>query len=111
MTSNPEIARDEAAKLHDNHDTIWITRSPKKAKSWTRSQRIGEQRAGIIASGKGGRLPAEGLFPSLKPKIANWMLEPPEDIRSPNMLETVQNQFQIQGLELDYTIVCWDADL
>jgi len=27
------------------------------------------------------------------------------------MLETVQNQFQIQGLELDYTIVCWDADL
>ncbi|MDG1401000.1 MAG: DUF2075 domain-containing protein, partial [Candidatus Binatia bacterium] len=28
-----------------------------------------------------------------------------------NMLETVQNQFQIQGLEIDYAIVCWDADL
>jgi len=27
------------------------------------------------------------------------------------MLETVQNQYMIQGLELDYTIVCWDADL
>jgi DUF2075 family protein len=26
-------------------------------------------------------------------------------------LETVQNQYQIQGLELDYCIVCWDADL
>ena len=22
----------------------------------------------------------------------------------------IQNQFQIQGLELDYTLVCWDAD-
>jgi len=111
MTSDSENARNEAAKLHDNQDTIWITRSLKKAKSWTRSHRVGEQRSGIIASGKGGRLPAEGLFPALKPKIANWMLEPSGDIRSSNMLETVQNQFQIQGLELDYTIVCWDADL
>jgi len=111
MTSDSENARNGAVKLHDNQDTIWITRSLKKAKSWTRSHRVGEQRAGIIASGKGGRLPAEGLFPTLKPKIANWMLEPSGDIRSSNMLETVQNQFQIQGLELDYTIVCWDADL
>jgi DUF2075 family protein len=27
------------------------------------------------------------------------------------MLETVQNQYQVQGLELDYTLVCWDGDL
>ena len=57
------------------------------------------------------RLAADGLFANLKPSIAHWMLSPMGDIRSSNMLETVQNQFQIQGLELDYTIVCWDADL
>jgi hypothetical protein len=39
------------------------------------------------------------------------MLAPSTDIRSSNALETVQNQYQIQGLELDYCIVCWDADL
>jgi DUF2075 family protein len=39
------------------------------------------------------------------------MLAPSSDIRSSNSLETVQNQYQIQGLELDYSIVCWDADL
>jgi DUF2075 family protein len=56
-------------------------------------------------------LAAEGLFVDLKPDIAKWMLAPSSDIRSSNALETVQNQFQVQGLELDYSIVCWDADL
>ena len=39
------------------------------------------------------------------------MLAPSSDVRSSNALETVQNQYQIQGLELDYSIVCWDVDL
>jgi DUF2075 family protein len=51
------------------------------------------------------------LFVDYKPDIATWMLAPSGDIRSSNALETVQNQYQIQGLELDYSIVCWDADL
>src|SRR5690606_20232592 len=46
-----------------------------------------------------------------KPSIADWMLCPDGDVRSSNTLETIQNQFQVQGLELDYTIVCWDLDL
>ncbi len=46
-----------------------------------------------------------------KPDIATWMLAPSSDVRSSNALETVQNQYQIQGLELDYSIVCWDVDL
>jgi hypothetical protein len=69
------------------------------------------ERVGLIASGQARRLAAEGLFVDLKPDIANWMLAPSEDIRSSNTLETVQNQYQVQGLELDYTVVCWDADL
>jgi hypothetical protein len=47
----------------------------------------------------------------LKPDIAAWMLAPSGDVRSANMLESVQNQYQVQGLELDYTVVCWDGDL
>ena len=65
----------------------------------------------MIASGQGRRLAAEGLFVDLKPDIASWMLAPSGDIRSSNALETVQNQYRIQGLEIDYAIVCWDIDL
>ena len=111
LTENPQKSLNEAILLEEQKNTIWVTRDLSKARDWVRSYRIGEERAGLIASGKGGRLQAEGVFPSMKPDIAKWMLSPTEDIRSSNMLETAQNQFQIQGLELDYTIVCWDADL
>ena len=97
--------------LVENGNTILLTRCIKDARNWSRSLTIGGQRSGLIASGQGRRLAAEGLFVDSKPDIADWMLAPSSDIRSSNALETVQNQYQIQGLELDYSIVCWDADL
>jgi DUF2075 family protein len=33
-----------------------------------------------------------------------------DDVRSSYMLEDVVSEFDIQGLELDYSIVAWDAD-
>ncbi len=100
-----------AQTLHEKGDTVWLTRNLWTAKKWTRERRVGHERAGIIASAQARRLAAEGLFVDLKPDIASWMLTPSGDVRSANMLETVQNQYQIQGLELDYSIVCWDGDL
>jgi hypothetical protein len=100
-----------AHALDTRGDSVWLTRDLGVARRWVRERRVGEERAGIIASGQARRLAAEGLFVDLKPSIAEWMLAPSGDARSSNMLETVQNQFQVQGLELDFTIVCWDADL
>ena len=100
-----------ARDLDARDDTVWITRSLAAARQWIRGRRVGQERAGIIASGQARRLAAEGLFVDLKPDIAAWMLSPGGDVRSANMLETVQNQYQVQGLELDYTAVCWDGDL
>lgn len=100
-----------AAQALEPNDSVWLTRDLVLAKSWARSRRVGEERIGLIGSGKGSRLAAEGLFVGLKPSISDWMLCPDGDVRSSNSLETIQNQFQIQGLELDYTIVCWDLDL
>lgn len=97
--------------LADEGHQIILTRDLATARAWARSHRVGDERAGLIASGQARRLAAEGLFVDQKPSIAQWMLAPSGDIRSSNMLESVQNQFQIQGLELDYTVVCWDADL
>ena len=96
-------------EAHGN--TIWLTRDLSTAKKWARINSVAGQRCGLIASGQARRLASEGLFVDYKPDIATWMLAPSTDIRSSNALETVQNQYQIQGLELDYCIVCWDADL
>jgi hypothetical protein len=111
LGNRPEAAAVLADKLATKGDTIWITRSLSEARRWVRERRVGAERTGVIASGQARRLAAEGLFVELKPDIANWMLAPDGDVRSGNMLETVQNQYQIQGLELDYAIVCWDGDL
>lgn len=111
LSDRVEAAASLARDLDARGDTVWVTRSLAAARQWVRELRVGQERAGIIASGQARRLAAEGLFVDLKPDIAAWMLAPGGDVRSANMLETVQNQYQVQGLELDYTVVCWDGDL
>lgn len=111
LNDRTDAAAQVAHELDKRGDTVWITRSLSIARCWVRERRVGEERAGIIASGQARRLAAEGLFVDLKPDIAAWMLAPSGDVRSANMLEAVQNQYQVQGLELDYTVVCWDGDL
>jgi hypothetical protein len=110
LTNRPGDALAIAGRIDASH-TIWLTRDLQRAKAWVREKRVGDETAGIVASGQARRLAAVGLFVDLKPSIAHWMLAPSGDIRSSNMLETVQNQFQVQGLEMDYALVCWDADL
>lgn len=105
------VAQSLAKTLAKNKNTIWVTRSLESARKWAKFMTVGGQRSGLIASSQARRLAAEGLFVDYKPDIATWMLAPSTDIRSSNALETVQNQYYIQGLELDYCVVCWDADL
>jgi DUF2075 family protein len=40
----------------------------------------------------------------------HWFLDGKEDIRSSYYLEDVATQFDVQGLELDWACVTWDAD-
>lgn len=111
LEDHPFEARRLASELDREGHTIWLTRELQTAREWARAQRVGEERVGVIASGQARRLAAEGLYVELKPPIDKWMLTPTGDPRSSNMLETVQNTYQIQGLELDYSVVGWDVDL
>ncbi len=111
LKSDVSGARLAADELGKRSDCVWITRNLDEARRWAKRQTVGTQRCGLIASGQARRLAAEGLFVELKPSIADWMLAPSSDVRSSNALETVQNQFQVQGLELDFCVVCWDVDL
>jgi hypothetical protein len=111
LNDDVNLAKSLAIEMDQHNNPVLLTRSLKVAREWARAHTVGSQRSGLIASGQARRLAAEGLFVDYKPDIATWMLAPSSDVRSSNALETVQNQYQIQGLELDYSIVCWDADL
>ena len=41
----------------------------------------------------------------------HWFLNDRSDIRSSDYLEDVATEFDVQGLELDWACVCWDANI
>lgn len=90
---------------------IYITRDINKAKTWVRKQVRGSQRCGVLACSSAQRLKPEGIYVPTEIDVKNWFLAPCEDLRSSNRLEIVASEFKVQGLELDWTVVCWDADL
>ena len=89
---------------------ILLTRNLVEAKKWVKEQCQGTTRYGLIASSGGLRLKPFGIFVKNDVSIANWFLNGKDDVRSSYYLEDVVSEFDIQGLELDYTIVAWDAD-
>jgi len=89
---------------------IRITRNLSQAKQWIKGQSRGNETKGVIASSGAIRLKPEGLFVKNKLSASNYFLNKPEDIRSCHFLEDVATEFDIQGLELDWCLVCWDAD-
>jgi len=52
-----------------------------------------------------------GVWVQSKIDAVTWFLNDAEDVRSSYFLEDTATEFDIQGLELDWTIVCWDANL
>lgn len=90
---------------------ICMTRNLEKAKTWVRKQGIGSQRYGITASSGAKRLRRYGVWVQKKVDAPKWFLNGKDDIRSSYFLEETATEFDIQGLELDWTILCWDANL
>jgi len=96
---------------HLNKYEIVITRDLEKARDWLRHKCKGTRRMGLVASSGGRRLRACGLEVKLDLEAEHWFLNPRSDIRSSYFLEIPATEFGIQGLELDWVGVCWDADL
>ena len=90
---------------------MFLTRDLQSAKIWLKQKARGTERYGIIASSKAQRLKPFGLNVKAEIDPANWFLKGKSDIRSSFYLEDVATEFQVQGLELDWTCVAWDADL
>ncbi|SNR23236.1 Uncharacterized conserved protein [Flavobacterium sp. ov086] len=90
---------------------IKITRDLDKARNWLRISAKGSERIGVVASSGGIRLRPFGLNVKAKIDAPIWFLNDKDDIRSSYFLEEVATEFDIQGLELDWTCVAWDGDL
>jgi len=90
---------------------IVLTRDLDKARKWLKSKCKGSRRMGLVASSGARRLRPYGLEVKLDLEEAEWFLNGRDDIRSSYYLEIPATEFGIQGLELDWVGVCWDADL
>jgi hypothetical protein len=90
---------------------IVVTRDIGKAREWLRSTARGTERYGILASSGGIRLRPIGINVKVETDVVNWFLNGADDIRSSYFLEEAATEFDVQGLELDWTCVVWDADL
>jgi len=101
----------ESYELVSSDYPIAITRDLGRAKEWLRSKARGTERFGLVASSGAMRLKPMGL--NLKAKIdpVTWFLNGKDDVRSSYYLEDVATEFDIQGLELDWTCVAWDSNL
>ncbi|CRX37958.1 DUF2075 domain-containing protein [Estrella lausannensis] len=111
-TLNGEV--DTAKRLYHEFEQnypIVITRCLQKAKKWLRQKARGSERYGLIASSSAIRLKPYGINVKQKVDPTHWFLNHSEDIRSSYYLEDVATEFDIQGLELDWTCLSWDADL
>ena len=104
-----EQARELYQRIKDKYP-VCMTRDLKTAKKWVREQCQGTTRYGMLASSGALRLKPEGIFVKNEINVANWFLNGKDDVRSSYYLEDVVSEFDIQGLELDYSIVAWDAD-
>ena len=92
---------------------IVLTRSMDKAREWLRQQARGTQQTGILISKVSARFKplAVHVLPQSENNAVHWFLEDKTDVRSSNYLEEAATEIQVQGLEVDFACVLWDADM
>jgi hypothetical protein len=108
VAGDASAARISIKKL-DQYPLV-ITRDLESARVWLRNRSRGSERIGLVASSNGMRLKPVGVFVKAKIEPATWFLAEKDDVRSSYALEDVATEFDIQGLELDWVGMCWDAN-
>ena len=90
---------------------IALTRDLDKAKRWIRAHARGSERFGLVASSGAQRLKPHAIDVRVAINPTHWFLNNSEDTRSSFYMEDAATEFQVQGLELDWVCITWDADL
>ena len=92
---------------------IVLTRDMATARKWLHDKVRGTERTGVLVTKESARFKplAIHILPSGDENAVHWFLEDKSDTRSSNYLEDAATEIQVQGLELDYTCLLWDADM
>ena len=92
---------------------IVLTRDMAKARKWLHDKVRGTERTGVLVTKESARFKplAIHILPAGDENAVHWFLDDKDDVRSSNYLEDAATEIQVQGLELDYTCLLWDADM
>lgn len=96
---------------------MYLTQSLDQAERYVQTRYSGEpqKRFGLLASSRAKNLERygvrNGFEDTRKLRQAKWYNEPSDSPESCCALEAVATEFDAQGLELDFPIVCWGDDL
>lgn len=103
------LAKRTLQQLEDRYPIV-ITRSLSRAKLWMKECARGTERYGIVVSSQAQRLKPHAIDVRSPMDPIHWFLDGKEDVRSSYYLEDIATEFHVQGLELDWACVVWDAD-
>ena len=100
------------SEIKDKYPIV-LTRDMAKAKKWLHDKVRGTERTGVLVTKESARFKplAIHILPPGDENAVHWFLEDKADTRSSNYLEDAATEIQVQGLELDYTCLLWDADM
>lgn len=110
LDSKSDEARSIFEQLKDDYPIV-VTRNIETAKQWLKSKARGGEGLGLTASSGAYRLKPYGIHVKSAIEPKTWFLNSKSDVRSAGFLEDVATEFDIQGLELDWTCIAWDANL
>jgi hypothetical protein len=110
LDAEEDQARELLAQVLKTYSVV-LTRDRTIAKKWVREQARGSERYGLVASSQAQRLKAYCIDVRVDVDPVKYFLADRADTRSSYYLEDAATEFQTQGLELDWTMMSWDADL
>ncbi len=109
LDRDTEAARSTLDKVRAKYPLV-ITRDFHRAKEWLKTQARGTERYGMVVSSQALRLKPHAIDVRSPIDPIHWFLDEKDDVRSSYYLEDAATEFHVQGLELDWSCVIWDAD-
>jgi hypothetical protein len=110
LDRDTSLAQSTLRKIEARYPIV-VTRDFATAKKWLKAQARGTERFGIVVSSQAERLKPHAIHIRSPMDPVHWFLDGKDDVRSSYYLEDVATEFHVQGLELDWACVVWDADL
>jgi hypothetical protein len=102
-------ARETLCQIGDKYPIV-LTRDLNRGRRWLKEQARGSERYGILVSSQAERLKPYAVDVKSPVNPVHWFLNGKDDVRSSYYLEDVATEFHVQGLELDWACIAWDAD-